>query len=304
MGIINNRWLTALIILLIPLIVTACFQQVGDEDQGLQVSLLVSETSTATPTETPQPTEEVTEEATAADLPISNNPTATETETATPTETEEPLIVAQADEATTTPDAFELRATQLIEDATNTAVAPLTQEAATLIGATATPTATDLADGGLVENTPSFSGGDCVHEVRAGETMYSLSRYYGIAVMDIANRNGVVNPNIISIAQRLVIPNCGTTGALPPPTSVPTPTLTPFQLPGTGGTDLGDPGQGGGVPPVTSVNCASQYNVQQYDSLFQISIRFGVPVQSIANANGIVNINRIDMGDVLCIPSQ
>lgn len=302
MGIIKNRWLTTVSLIIVLFVVTACFQQVGDEAQGQAVSIQITDTPLPPPTLTPEPTDEPT----AADLPISNNPTATETATATDTAT--PFAVAQAGgTATVDPNDFSLRATQLIEEATGTAAAPLTQTAAVIIGFTDTPTPTLVP----VNNTGTInnfnSGIDCVHEVRTGETMYSYSRYYGVSVADIATRNGIVNPNIISIGQMLTIPGCGTNGVLPPPTSVPTATVTPFQLNtfGQGGNEQNTDaslGQGGGI--ATNVACITQYTVQQYDTLFQISITHGVPVQSIANANAILNLGRIDMGDVLCIPAQ
>lgn len=301
MGIIKNRWLTALSLLSVLLLVTACFQQIGDEGQGLAESDIITSTFTPPPTNTVEPSETPTEE-TVSDVPISSNPS----DTPTATETESVAVAQAGDEnslqVATATDTFALTATQVIIDATNTAVAPLTLTAAVQIGFTETPTATAVIDTGTVA-TPgtTLTGADCVHEVRAGETMYRLSVYYGLPVADIANRNGVVNPNIISIGQRFIINGCGTTGALPLPTSTPT---QPAQISlGTGGTNLGDPNLGQTGTTTTTLGCVAQYTVQQYDTLFQISLQYGVSAQSIANANGLLNVNRIDMGDVLCIPS-
>jgi putative chitinase len=124
--------------------------------------------------------------------------------------------------------------------------------------------------------------------------MYSYSVYYGLPVNTIAVANAIVNPNLIIVGQRITIPGCGTTGAVPPPTSTPRP--TPGL--GTGGPFLTPvPGTGTGF-------CGGQYVIQQYETLFQISQTCGVPVQSIANANGILDINYIRMGDILVIPAQ
>lgn len=314
MEILKNRWLTIVTILMVLVLVPACLRVSSDDAQGQQVSLLIpSATNTLPPTATSEPTER----ATAGDLPISNNPTDTSTPTATATETAtetEVVVVAQAGDegqllATNTPDSFAQTATQLIVEATQAQAIIQTATAAAIIGVTDTPipTLTLVPAGGQPVTQPL--GVDCEHEVRAGETMYSLSRYYGVPVNTIATRNGVVNPNLISIGQRLIISGCGTTGVLPPPTSTPVPTATPFQLSttnGTGGPGLTDPNTGGTGATSAGVgaSCVQQYTVQQYDTLFQISINFGVTVQAIANANTITNINRIDMGDILCIPSQ
>jgi LysM repeat protein len=297
------RWQLSAGLLCIMLLATACFKSVNDQPQSTIVSLANTETPTSTPTETPIPIEE-TEEPTAVDQPISD----VETATATLAGTE----VAQSGEGTgdNQPDPFQLSATALIQTATAVIEIQQTQTAqASGIGVfTPTPIFTPTMDpifGSLTPVTPIQgqptvivpSGTDCVHEVRAGETMFRYSQNYGLPVNTIAAANGIVNPNLIIVGQRVVIPGCGTTGVRPPATSVPT-----F---GTGGFVTQDAlgGFATTVPTFTST-CGGQYVVQQYDTLFQISLACGVPVQSIANANGITDINRINMGTILVIPSQ
>jgi LysM repeat protein len=46
----------------------------------------------------------------------------------------------------------------------------------------------------------------------------------------------------------------------------------------------------------------SRYIVQPGDNLFRISLRAGVTLSALAAANGISNINRIFVGQVLIIP--
>src|SRR5258708_40354339 len=48
---------------------------------------------------------------------------------------------------------------------------------------------------------------------------------------------------------------------------------------------------------------ASTYTVQQGDNLFRISLRFGVTVAALQQANGITNANLIYVGQVLQIPA-
>jgi len=103
-----------------------------------------------------------------------------------------------------------------------------------------------------------------VHVVQAGDTMYSIARRYGVSVTAISNANGIVNPNFIYVGQRLTIPVCQP--STPPPS-------------------------GGAV-----------HVVQPGETLFRISLRYGVSVWSIANANGIVNVNHIYVGQRLKIP--
>jgi LysM repeat protein len=69
------------------------------------------------------------------------------------------------------------------------------------------------------------------------------------------------------------------------PTSVP-PTPTPTSTPA----------------PTTPGSCACTYIVRTGDTLWSIARRFGSPMQSIAQANGIINFNYIQVGQVLCLP--
>jgi len=44
------------------------------------------------------------------------------------------------------------------------------------------------------------------HEVKRGETLASIAAQYGVTVADIAQANGIANPNIISLGAILTIP--------------------------------------------------------------------------------------------------
>jgi LysM repeat protein len=306
---IIRHWQTAVGILTILLLATGCFTNVGDQANEPQISLQI--TATETPTEEPSPTleptqePEVTEEAeaqdsgNAVDLPIAENPTETATATATQGITEVAQLGDGSGQATPEIDTFSLTATSIIATATAGALMPTwIAETQTAQAIQVNPPATATTDPNTfpfqtaTPSAPVLGGADCVHEVRAGDNLFRMSMNYGIPVMDIANRNGIANPDLISVGQMLVINGCGTTGVFPPATSIPNQNL------GTGGPILDNSVQAG------SGGCASQYTVNQYDTLFQISMQYGVAVQSIANANGIANVNIIDMGSVLCIPSQ
>jgi LysM repeat protein len=45
-----------------------------------------------------------------------------------------------------------------------------------------------------------------VHIVQSGETLYSIANRYGVSMWAIARANGVTNPNLIYVGQRLAIP--------------------------------------------------------------------------------------------------
>jgi len=314
------RWRMLAGFVCVLFLATACFRQVGDEAQGNVVSDAVpTGTATASPSP-PQPTASPTQTATPTttvtevgnlDQPASDLATPLETRvaqsngaegfaTSTPESDEIQLDVdqqppQQEDEPA---DEFVLTATVIVREVTETAAAPLTLTAAAS-GPIATETLTETPTLPGIPATATLSGANCIHEVSRGENLFRLSLRYGLTVGEIAADNNITNINLISVGEKLTIRGCGTTGVLPPPTSIPTPTFA-F---GTGGSTVPNPSTGDAVNPNVPTNtCGSTIVVQQFETLFQISLRCNVPVQSIANANGISNINFIKIGDVLNIP--
>jgi LysM repeat protein len=173
-------------------------------------------------------------------------------------------------------DPLNLTATAIIQRATQTQAANLTATWFAQFG-TPTPLATETNTPipGLPV-TPTLTprpGGPCTYVVVAGDNLFRISLRYGVTINDIAAANGISNPSLIIVGQTLTIPGC--TGGTNP--------VTP-SAPGTG-------------------SCANTYTTQQGDTLFQISLQFGVPVNSIAAANGISNINLIFINQQLCIPA-
>jgi len=60
-----------------------------------------------------------------------------------------------------------------------------------------------------------------------------------------------------------------------------------------------------GIVPVASAQgCATTYVVQRGENLYRISVKFGVSMAALAQANYIVNPDRIYAGQVLCIPGS
>jgi LysM repeat protein len=96
--------------------------------------------------------------------------------------------------------------------------------AETAVTLTPTPTLTfeEASAQVAAEATPEPDSDELVHVVQAGDTLGNLSRFYDVSVEDIMAANGLTNPNILSVGQRLVIP----VGGLPTPTPQPSPTPT------------------------------------------------------------------------------
>ena len=144
---------------------------------------------------------------------IVQQPVAQELASATPQVIEAPAATeAPADDAEAI-DEFAMSATALIAQMTEESAPP-----------TAPAIATDSSAPAIapVARSTIPPGEDCVHEIRVGDTLFALSLAYGVSLDSITLASGIDNPDFISIGQKIIIPLCGTTGFIPPPTSIPT----------------------------------------------------------------------------------
>ena len=326
---------------------------------------------TATETSMPPTATDTSALPTATDMP--------EEDTATPTE-----AAAQPSE-TPTIDPIPLTATAIVAQATQTTIAG--QTATALVPPTQTPnqqalTATAIiaaatATGGaaqtatalvptaspLPSNTPTVTNtplptntrpplsetfpGRVLYQVQRGDSVARLAERYDSSIEAIAEANGLDNNFLIRVGQSLIIPvrqpvaptvapsntpssvvvTATPSGPVPPLganglyTTQPGDTLnriarlfntnveTLAQLNGIVNLDriqvgqqLNLPAQPTPQPSATPSRPSQSYQVRSGDTLFRISLRFGVPVAQIAQANNITNINRIFAGQVLIIP--
>lgn len=121
---------------------------------------------------------------------------------------------------------------------------------------------------------------DTVYTVQRGDTLFSIAVKFGVTVQAIMQANGLTNADLIFAGQRLVIPT-GTSG-------------TSGTTGSTGSTSSG------GSPGV----CGATYTVQRGDTLRNIASRCGSTINAIASLNGITNIDRIFVGQVLRMPGS
>lgn len=120
---------------------------------------------------------------------------------------------------------------------------------------------------------PFNSGGAGMYTVQAGDSLGVIAARFGVSIEALAAENGIVNFDRINLGQVLRIP--GQAPAQPDP-----------------------------FPPATpEAGGEATYTVQAGDSLGAIAARFGVPMGALAAANGIVNVDLIEVGQVLRIPS-
>lgn len=113
---------------------------------------------------------------------------------------------------------------------------------------------------------PLADGG--TYTVRAGDTLTGIAARFGVSPSALARANGITNPNLIYVGQRLTIP--GATGSPSSGTTKP----APFE---------------------------GYYIVQPGDTLSKIAARYGVSVQTLLSLNGLSNPDRIWVGQRLRI---
>lgn len=277
------------------LLASGCFQPAGSSPSGISVANNTGATFTPFPSDTPPPTLTpetfvVTATTDFSAQAVAQAPTFDTSSLfgASPT----PFIEQPSNITGQEVDPLDMTATYVIGQATVNAAVQLTATACAL--GLCAPTATDTPL--FVPTAAPIPGADCIHEVRAEDhDLYQISLRYGVTVDAIvaATTPQILNPNLITIGEKLTIPGCGTTGAVPPPTSTATFTagggVVSTPIPSTGGS--------GAV-------AGNHYIVKQGDTLFAISMQTGIPVLSIASANGISNIDLIYINQDLVIPTS
>ena len=115
---------------------------------------------------------------------------------------------------------------------------------------------------------PDYQGG--VHVVQRGENLSMIAQRYGISQAALAQANGISNPNIIYVGQRLVIPGAG-----------------------GGGNAGGGGAAAGGI-----------HIVRAGENLSTIAARYGTSTAALARANAISNPNHIYVGQRLVLSAS
>jgi LysM repeat protein len=103
--------------------------------------------------------------------------------------------------------------------------------------------------------------------VQPGEDLAKIAALYHTTPLALARLNGIVNPSLVFVGQILVVPGPGNNV--------------------------------GGKPPVTP---ARTHVVQPGENLYRISLKYGVTMDALMRANGLLNPNLIYVGQTLQIP--
>ncbi len=139
----------------------------------------------------------------------------------------------------------------------------------------------------LVEEYP----GRVEHVVSFGESVYIIANLYGSSVPAIIEANGLNENALIFVGQRLIVPV-----KVPPAATIAPTDVLPTPIPLTPTATI--------TPVPADVTDGSVYIVQPGDTLFLIARRFNTTVATLAQMNGIVNINSILVGQRLTLPTD
>jgi LysM repeat protein len=191
-------------------------------------------------------------------------------------------LTASVPIATATDDGLFLTATAIIADATSTAAVDLTSTA-NVPAATATTEATATAtEPPISELFPESIS----HTVVRGDTVAILAQRYGSTVDAIAQSNGLDSSYFLQVGQVLVIPVAVAEAVEVEPTAT---TLVVTATP---------------AGPVPALGTGNVYIVRPGDTLGRIARLFNTNVETLAQLNGIVNINQIQVGQQLMLPAE
>jgi LysM repeat protein len=236
-------------------------------------------------------------------------------DTAYPVETEEPADGTPRDDEETADESEEAAADEESEESANEEVAEESSEEA---AEETEETATDSS-----EEQDTSAETPTVHTVARGENLYRIGLQYGVSWVRIAQFNNITNPNRITVGQQLRIP--GPSDPIPQPTPSPH-TETTYIV--RAGDNLYRIGRMYGISwvqiaeanglvnpnqiyvgqelkiPVEASGPAPEFThtVRAGETLFRISLRYGVPWPVIAEANGLESPYVIYVGQTLVIP--
>lgn len=160
------------------------------------------------------------------------------------------------------------------------------------------------------------------HVVQAGENLYRIGLQYGVSWVVLAEANNITNPNRIVVGQELIIPGEGDGDDTPTPTPPPDAETTYVVQPGDNLYRIGrmynmswveiaeangivNPnrilvGQVLTIPGGTPAEVT--HTVQPGETLFRISLQYGVDWQALATENNVNPPYVIYPGQVLTIP--
>lgn len=129
------------------------------------------------------------------------------------------------------------------------------------------------------------AGAPVYHTVGYGETLGSIARLYGKSWTDLAALNNITNPNRVLLGQTIIV---DTNSAV---TTAPVEAPAPVEV-----------AAAPAVEPAPASSTATVHIVQSGEHLASIARQYGISWSVLAQANGIIDPNRVIPGQHLNIP--
>lgn len=142
------------------------------------------------------------------------------------------------------------------------------------------PLLVPVAEGVFVPGMPTPTPGPFVYAVQPGDTIGSIAIKFGKDMIELIEANGLIESDILSVGQEILIPDYQ-----------PTPADLVAPAGGTGSTGTS-----------TGVGGTVQHVVQPGETLGTIAEQYGISSAELARANNIANPNLLREGQVLTVP--
>ncbi|MFC5269883.1 LysM peptidoglycan-binding domain-containing protein [Adhaeribacter terreus] len=153
------------------------------------------------------------------------------------------------------------------------------------------PLLTQAGAGKMVQTDPKY----ITHKVVAGETLYSLSRKYGISVSEITKLNPEVKAGL-KVGQTLRFPDKNTSAAAPVTTSKPvTPAAKPVEKP-----VVETPAKPSPAAELPETSGRKIYKVGPKQTLYSVAIKHGVTMAEIRKWNNLKE-DKLTVGQELIV---
>ena len=148
-----------------------------------------------------------------------------------------------------------------------------------------------------------------VYTVKAGDTLYSIAKEYGISVSLLMQANRICNPYNLRVGRKLCIPRQADSPNMeaPPecpyqkpqqPMPMPTPTPMPTPMPMPMPTPKPTP-----APSEPDIACkGTLYTVKAGDTLYMIAKRYKISLNALIDANPDLDCYNLRYGTKICIP--
>jgi LysM repeat protein len=125
-----------------------------------------------------------------------------------------------------------------------------------------------MMSGGVVTAGPELQHeGAVIHYVAWGESLSAIADRYGVTVEVILRQNGIANPDMIYIGQRLVIPGVAVSSSGPAP------------------------------------GCATYHTVAPGETLSTIAWQYNTTLPALLRANDLYNKDMLYAGQTICLPA-